>query len=95
MVEKRIGVIGIVVDCPAETGSRVSGYISQHSSIVVGRMGIPYRERNVSVIALIVEGTTDQIGALTGKLGNLQGVTVKSALTAKKIYIEKEKTKNE
>lgn len=95
MVEKRIGVIGIVVDCPEETGSRVSGYISEHSSIVVGRMGIPYRERNVSVIALIVEGTTDQIGALTGKLGNLQGVTVKSALTSKKIYIEKENIQNE
>lgn len=95
MVEKRIGVIGIVVDCPEETGSRVSGYISEHSSIVVGRMGIPYRERNVSVIALIVEGTTDEIGALTGKLGNLQGVTVKSALTSKKIYIEKENKQNE
>ncbi len=95
MVEKRIGVIGIVVDCPEETGSRVSGYISEHSSIVVGRMGIPYRERNVSVIALIVEGTTDEIGALTGKLGNLQGVTVKSALTSKKIYIEKENIQNE
>jgi len=46
-------------------------------------MGIPYHERQVSVISLIVDGTTDQIGALTGKLGNLPGVTVKSALTPK------------
>jgi putative iron-only hydrogenase system regulator len=87
ILEKRLGVIGIVVDCPEKTGTQVSKYISEHSSIIVGRMGIPYRQRNVSVIALIVEGTTDEIGALTGKLGNLEGVTVKSALTSKK-FIE-------
>lgn len=45
-------------------------------------MGIPYRERGISVISIIVEGDTDEIGALTGKLGNLKGVTVKTALTS-------------
>jgi putative iron-only hydrogenase system regulator len=84
-LEKRIGVIGIVVDCPEESGQTVSQYISEYSSIIVGRMGVPYRKRNISVISLIVEGTTDEIGALTGKLGKLNGVTVKSALTSKKI----------
>jgi putative iron-only hydrogenase system regulator len=44
-------------------------------------MGVPYRERQTSVIALIVDGNTDQIGALTGRLGAVTGVTVKSALT--------------
>jgi putative iron-only hydrogenase system regulator len=82
-MEKRIGVIGIVVDNPKESGEEVSRCISRHSSIIVGRMGIPYKERNISVISLIVEGTTDEIGALTGKLGRLKGVTVKSALTSK------------
>jgi putative iron-only hydrogenase system regulator len=48
--------------------------------MIIGRMGLPYRERNVSVISLIVDGTTDELGALTGKLGNLPKVTVKSAL---------------
>lgn len=86
-MEKRIGVIGIVVDNPKENGKVVHDYISEYASIIVGRMGIPYRERGVSVIALIVEGSTDEIGALTGKLGNLKGVTVKSALTAKK-YVD-------
>jgi putative iron-only hydrogenase system regulator len=46
-------------------------------------MGIPYRERGVAVIALIVDGTTDTIGALTGKLGSLPGVKVRAALTGK------------
>jgi len=82
---KRIGVIGIVVDNPKESGEEVSRCISRHSSIIVGRMGIPYRERNISVISLIVEGTTDEIGAFTGKLGKLKGVTVKSALTSKNL----------
>lgn len=83
-MEKRIGVVGIVVDSPEETAERIQQYLSQYSSLIVGRMGIPYRERDVSVIALIVEGSTDEIGALTGKLGSLKGVTVKSALTSKK-----------
>jgi putative iron-only hydrogenase system regulator len=44
-------------------------------------MGLPYREREVSIISLIVDGTTDELGSLTGKLGNIPQVTVKSALT--------------
>jgi putative iron-only hydrogenase system regulator len=46
-------------------------------------MGVPYRERGISVISLIVDGTTDEISAMTGKLGKLQGVSVKSAFTRK------------
>lgn len=80
-MSKRIGVIGIVVESPDKAGQNVHNIISQYSDIVVGRMGIPYRQREVSVISLIVEGTTDEIGALTGKLGGMRGVTVKSALT--------------
>ena len=71
---KRIGVIGIVVDNPKESGEEVSRCISRHSSIIVGRMGIPYRERNISVISLIVEGTTDEIGALPANLESLRAL---------------------
>lgn len=44
-------------------------------------MGVPYKEKGISVIAIIVDGTTDEIGALTGKLGNINGVKAKVALT--------------
>lgn len=81
---KRIGVVGIVVENPQTIVDRVNKIISSHRNIVIGRMGIPRPEDEVGVIALIIEGTTDEVGALTGKLGNLPGVTVKSALTAKK-----------
>lgn len=80
---KRIGVIGIVIDQPKVIVDKVNSILSGYSEIIIGRMGIPRPEENVGVIALIVEGTTDDVGALTGKLGNLPGVTVKSALTAR------------
>ncbi|HHW61635.1 MAG TPA: CopG family transcriptional regulator [Syntrophomonadaceae bacterium] len=79
-MQKRLGVIGIVIE-DRSMASRVNEILSQHASIIIGRMGLPYSVREVAVIALIVDGSTDQIGSLTGKLGNLEHVTVKSALT--------------
>ncbi|TZE82617.1 TM1266 family iron-only hydrogenase system putative regulator [Calorimonas adulescens] len=80
-METRIGVIGIVVDNREPVSSQLNNILSMYAHIIVGRMGIPYRERGVSVISLIIDGTTDEIGALTGKLGNLPGVHVKTAIT--------------
>ena len=77
---KRLGVIGIVVE-DRDAVSRVNGILHEHASMMVGRMGIPYREKDVSVISLIVDGTTDELGSLTGKLGKIPNVTVKSVLT--------------
>ncbi|MDK2896063.1 MAG: hypothetical protein PWP04_183 [Candidatus Atribacteria bacterium] len=79
-MENRVGVIGIVVTDRENQADRVNQVLGGFGDIIVGRMGIPYRERNLSVIALIVDGDTDQIGALTGKLGAITGVKVKSAL---------------
>ena len=81
-MDKRIGVVGIVIE-NHDVVTIVNCILSDHGEMIVGRMGIPYRERQVSVISLIVAGTTDEIGSLTGKLGALQGVSVKSALTKK------------
>lgn len=79
-MEKRIGVIGIVID-NFESANKVNSILHDYAAIIVGRMGIPYRERNISVISLTVDGTSDEISALTGKLGKVEGVNVKSALT--------------
>ncbi|AAM24799.1 MAG: hypothetical protein PWQ34_1585 [Caldanaerobacter sp.] len=78
----RLGVVGILVYDREKVADKVNHILSEYGHIIVGRMGIPYRDRGVSVIALIVDGTTDEIGAMTGKLGRLPGVKVKSALTA-------------
>ncbi len=84
-MNKRIGVIGIVMDHPKQVTDRVNAIISSYGHMVIGRMGIPRHDANVGVIALIIEGTTDEIGAMTGRLGTIPGVTVKSALTGKTI----------
>jgi len=82
-MEKRLGVVGIVVENPKESAEKVNQILSMFSDIIVGRMGIPYRERHTSLIAVTVDGTNEQIGALCGKLGNVSGVKAKSVLTTK------------
>ncbi len=85
---KRIGVVGIVIENPKQVTDKINTIISSFGHIIVGRMGVPRHDSNVGVIALIIEGTTDEVGAMTGKLGNIPGITVKSALTAKTLLEE-------
>jgi len=77
---KRIGVIGIVVTDRLKNAPAVNQVLSAYGSVIVGRIGIPYRDRGISVISLIVDGDTDTLGAMTGKLGSIPGVKVKTAL---------------
>ncbi|SFB21518.1 TM1266 family iron-only hydrogenase system putative regulator [Clostridium frigidicarnis] len=81
-METRVGVVGIVVE-DLTSVPMVNDILHNFSHIIVGRMGIPYREKEISVISLIVDGTTDEISSLTGKLGKLNGINVKSAITKK------------
>ena len=80
--ERRMGVVGIVVE-QRDQVPKINSILSSHGDVIVGRLGVPYRERDIAVIALIVDGTTDEIGALTGKLGQLSGVQVKSTLVTR------------
>ncbi len=75
----RIATIGIVVE-DLNKFYLVNAILHEYSKLIVGRMGIPYKERKISVITLIAEGTNDEISAITGKLGRIQGVSVKSML---------------
>ena len=79
-MERRLGVVGIVIQDRKAMAPRVNEILTEHGEIIAGRMGLPYRDRNVSVISLIVDGTTDDLGSLTGKLGMLKGVQVCSSL---------------
>lgn len=87
-MDKRIGFIGIVIE-DRSVSDKVNTILSNYGSIINGRIGIPNHQIGAAVIGLVVEGTNEQIGALTGKLGNLQGVTVKSSMTNKKKDDEK------
>jgi putative iron-only hydrogenase system regulator len=79
-MEKRIGAAIILIE-NKESVDEINTILSAHSSIILGRQGLPLREKGISVINLILEGSTDQISSLTGKLGRLDGVLVKSVLT--------------
>lgn len=81
-METRVGVVAIVIE-NISFAPKVNEILHEYSSIVVGRMGIPYKEKGISVISIIVDGTTDEISALTGKLGKIPTVNVKSAITKK------------
>ena len=76
----RIGVIGIVVTGDRSVAMEIQKIVSGYADIICGRMGIPHHEENISTISLIVKGENEKISALTGKLGRLPGVNVKSAL---------------
>lgn len=80
-MDKRVGFIGIIIEDRKKAAHQVNDLLSEHGDIIVARVGLPYRERHCSVITLIVDATTDELGTLTGKLGALDGVSVKSALT--------------
>lgn len=81
-MDQRIGVVAIVVE-EFSRAREVNLILHDFGSLIVGRMGIPYREKDIFVISLILDGTNEEISALTGKLGNVKNVTVKAALTKK------------
>ena len=90
-MEERIGFVGIVLD-DLSAAPRVNAVISRYQDMVTGRIGIPDHQRESAVIGLVICGTPEKVGQMTGQLGNIPGVTVKSALTGKtrSTNIEKE-----
>ncbi|MCE5320203.1 MAG: hypothetical protein PHV09_03215 [Bacteroidales bacterium] len=85
-MEKRIGTITILIKGSASIQA-INALLTEYSSIVLARQGLPIRNRDIHVISLIIEGTTEIISALTGKIGRLKNVEVKSILTK---YTEEE-----
>lgn len=77
-METRIAVIAIIVENLDATDD-LNRILHEYGSYVIGRMGIPYREKKVSLISVAVDAPTEVISALTGKLGALDGVSVKTA----------------
>ena len=79
-MEKRIGTITVLI-LDRTRSAEINQLISDFSDIIMCRQGLPFHERPVAVISLIVEGTPDRINALTGRLGRLVGVDSKAVLT--------------
>ncbi|MFV0399078.1 MAG: TM1266 family iron-only hydrogenase system putative regulator [Oscillospiraceae bacterium] len=80
---KRIAVIGAILEKPQLSQKPFNDTVSAFKGIVRGRMGIPFEEQDMAVVSLTVVAGLDEINALTGKLGNLNYVTVKTAISDK------------
>ena len=78
-METRIAVMGIIVQ-DADSVERLNAYLHDYSPYIIGRMGIPYREKGVSILSIAMDAPQDVISALSGKIGKLNGISVKTAL---------------
>ena len=80
-METRVAVISIIVEDPGVV-EKLNALLHQYGEFVIGRMGIPYRKRGVSIISVAMDAPQATIAALSGKLGALSGVTVKTAYSS-------------
>lgn len=80
-MEKRLGFVGIIIDDRKKSAPSVNGILTEFGDEILARTGLPHVRGECSVITLIVDISTDRLGAMTGRLGTIAGVTVKSALT--------------
>ena len=78
MEETRLAMLAIVVE-NMDCTDQINNLLHEYSQYIIGRMGIPYRERKISLISVAIDAPQDVISTLTGKLGNVQGLTVKTA----------------
>ena len=79
-METRVALIGIIVEKP-ESVEALNQILHENGRYIIGRMGVPYRKKNISVISVAVDAPQDIINAISGKLGRLEGISVKTLLS--------------
>ena len=80
-MDTRLGFVGLIIEDRERNASGVNTLLSEFGDIILARTGVPCPRRNCSAITLVIDATTDQLGSLTGRLGRLSGVSVKSMLS--------------
>lgn len=80
-METRVAILAIIVEDPENT-EKMNTLLHEYSDYIFGRMGVPYRRRGINVISIAVDAPSDIISALAGKLGRLDGLTVKTAYSS-------------
>lgn len=74
----RVAVVSIIVEKP-DCVNQINEILHAYSDYIIGRMGIPYREKNISIISVVMDAELDMINQVSGKLGRIDGATVKTA----------------
>ena len=80
-MESRVAVMSIIVENP-ESVEKLNALLHEYGEFIIGRMGIPYRKRKVSIISIALDAPQDTIAALAGKIGGLKGISVKTAYSS-------------
>lgn len=76
--ETRVAVMGIIVENTQSTEA-LNAILHEYGSYIIGRMGVPYREKNINVVSIALDAPQDTISSMSGKIGKLNGVSVKTA----------------
>ncbi len=76
-METRVALISIIVE-DIEAAEKINSLLHDYRKNIIGRMGLPYPAKNISIISVAVDGTTNEISALSGKLGAIEGVSTKT-----------------
>lgn len=76
-METRVAIVGIIVE-EMDSVEKLNYVLHEYGQYIIGRMGLPYREKNIHIISIAVDAPQDIISALSGKLGKLQGISAKT-----------------
>ena len=80
-METRVAVMSVIVEDPAAV-EKLNSYLHEYGEYIIGRMGIPYRKRKISIISIALDAPQNTISSLAGKIGGLAGVSVKTAYSS-------------
>ena len=81
-MEKRVAVLGIIIE-DKTSAPKVNEILHEYGEFIIGRMGLPYSEKDINVISIVVDAPMDVINALSGKIGRINGVSAKAVCSAK------------
>jgi putative iron-only hydrogenase system regulator len=87
-MENRVALIGIVVE-KYESVEKLNGILHKYSEYIIGRMGVPYKKRGISVISVVMDAPADKISALSGAVGMLDGISSKTIYSKLNVNDEK------
>lgn len=77
-MESKVAIIGIIVENMSSV-EELNAILHDYAQYIIGRMGLPYRAKNMNIISIAIDAPHDVISALAGKIGNLKGISVKTA----------------
>ncbi len=80
-METRVAIMGIIVE-KTDSVEALNALLHEYGTYIIGRMGLPYREKKINIISIAIDAPQDTIAALSGKIGRLDGISVKTAYSS-------------